>query len=73
MTPDALRLGQEPVADCARPLDPLGDEIVATAIKRQHEPPRVVGDLLNAEFSEKQARAPGFPHDPDRVGWRSTS
>jgi hypothetical protein len=49
----------------------LGDEIVATAIKRQHEPPRVVGDLLNAELNEKQARAPGPPHDPDRVGWRS--
>jgi hypothetical protein len=60
-------------ADCARPLDLLGDEIVATAIKRQHEPPRVVGDLLNAELNEKQARAPGPPHDPDRVGWRSTS
>jgi DNA replication protein DnaC len=35
----------------------LGDEIVATAIKRQHEPPRVVGDLLNAELYEKQARS----------------
>jgi DNA replication protein DnaC len=33
------------------------DEIVATAIKRQHEPPRVVGDLLTAEISEKQARS----------------
>ena len=25
------------------------DEIMATAIKRQHEPQRIVGDLLNAE------------------------
>jgi DNA replication protein DnaC len=33
------------------------DEIITTAIKRQHEPPRVVGDLLNAEISEKQARS----------------
>jgi hypothetical protein len=33
------------------------DEIMATAIKRQHEPQRIVGDLLNAEISEKQARA----------------
>ena len=33
------------------------DEIVATAIKRQHEPPRIVGDLLRAERSEKQARS----------------
>ena len=33
------------------------DEIVATAAKRQHEPQRVVGDLLAAELSEKQARS----------------
>ena len=33
------------------------DEIVATAVKRQHEPQRVVGDLLAAELSEKQARS----------------
>ena len=33
------------------------DEIITTAVKRQHEPPRVVGDLLNAEISEKQARS----------------
>jgi DNA replication protein DnaC len=33
------------------------DEIVATAVKRQYEPQRVVGDLLTAELSEKQARS----------------
>ena len=33
------------------------DEIVSTAIKRQHEPQRVVGDLLAAELNEKQARS----------------
>jgi DNA replication protein DnaC len=33
------------------------DEIIATAIKRQHEPQRIVGDLLAAEISEKQARS----------------
>jgi len=33
------------------------DEILATAVKRQHEPERVVGDLLAAEISEKQARS----------------
>jgi DNA replication protein DnaC len=33
------------------------DEIVATAVKRQHEPQRIVGDLLVAELSEKQARS----------------
>src|SRR5689334_19427971 len=30
------------------------DEIVATAVKRQHEPQRIVGDLL---VGEKQARS----------------
>ncbi|PNG24201.1 IS21-like element helper ATPase IstB [Methylocella silvestris] len=33
------------------------DEIMATAIKREHEPPRIVGDLLKAEINEKQARS----------------
>lgn len=33
------------------------DEIIATAVKRRHEPQRVVGDLLTAEISEKQARS----------------
>ena len=33
------------------------DEIMATAVKRQHEPQRIIGDLLTAEISEKQARS----------------
>jgi len=33
------------------------DEVMATAIKRQHEPPRIVGDLLQAEIAEKHARS----------------
>ena len=33
------------------------DEIMTTAVKRQHEPQRIVGDLLNAEINEKQARS----------------
>jgi DNA replication protein DnaC len=33
------------------------DEIVATAVERRHEPQRVVGDLLTAELSQKQARS----------------
>lgn len=33
------------------------DEILATAVKRAHEPSRVVGDLLKAEIAEKQARS----------------
>jgi DNA replication protein DnaC len=33
------------------------DEILATAIKRQHEPQRILGDLLRAEIGDKQARS----------------
>jgi DNA replication protein DnaC len=33
------------------------DETLATALKRQHEPQRFIGDLLRAEISEKQARS----------------
>ena len=33
------------------------DEIMATGIKRQHEPLRIVGDPSQAEVSEKQARS----------------
>jgi DNA replication protein DnaC len=33
------------------------DEVMATGIKRQHEPPKIVGDLLTAEIAEKQARS----------------
>jgi DNA replication protein DnaC len=33
------------------------DEIMATALKRQHEPHRIIGDLLSAEITEKQARS----------------
>ena len=33
------------------------DEIMATAVKRQYEPQRIIGDLLTAEVNEKQARS----------------
>jgi DNA replication protein DnaC len=33
------------------------DEIMATAVKRQRDPQRIIGDLLTAEISEKQARS----------------
>ena len=33
------------------------DEVVATAVKRQHEPQRIVGERLAAPRREKQARA----------------
>ena len=32
------------------------DEIIATAVKRQHGPQHVVGDLLTAEIAEKQGK-----------------
>ena len=37
------------------------DETLATALKRKHEPQRLVGDLLKAEISEKQARSIKYP------------
>jgi DNA replication protein DnaC len=33
------------------------DEVIKAAVKRAHEPQQVVGDLLQAEISEKQARS----------------
>jgi DNA replication protein DnaC len=33
------------------------DEVMASGIKRQHEPQRIVGDLLQSEIAEKQARS----------------
>jgi DNA replication protein DnaC len=33
------------------------DEVIATAIKREHQPERIVSDLLTSEIAEKQARS----------------
>ncbi len=33
------------------------DEGMASGIKRHHEPPRIIGDLLQSEIAEKQARS----------------
>jgi len=33
------------------------DEIMATAVKRQLEPQHIIGDLLKAEITDKQARS----------------
>jgi DNA replication protein DnaC len=33
------------------------DEVIATGLKRQHPPQRIVGELLKAEIAEKQARS----------------
>jgi DNA replication protein DnaC len=89
-TPDALKLGREPAANCDR-YDSLRRTANGTitgagrhgsaealrhegrpttrsspscqrhassvTVKRQHEPQRIIGDLLTAEISEKQARS----------------
>lgn len=58
----------EPVANLWLDLDLMGtlkfcgmrsayDEVMAAGIKRQHEPPRIVGDLLQSGIAEKQARS----------------
>jgi len=33
------------------------DEVMSNGIKRRHEPPRIIGELLSAEIAEKQARS----------------
>src|SRR5690349_21608678 len=33
------------------------DEVIKVAVKRAHEPQKIVGDLLQAEIAEKQARS----------------
>jgi len=33
------------------------DEVMTAGIKRRHEPPRILGDLLAAEIAEKQTRS----------------
>ncbi len=35
---------------------PAYDETLTTAVKRQHEPRQIIGDLLPAEIGKKQAR-----------------
>jgi DNA replication protein DnaC len=63
-----LSAAQGAIPDRARIFELLGelklygmrsayDEVMGHAIKRQHEPPRIVGDLLAAEVAEKLARS----------------
>ena len=33
------------------------DEVIASGVKRRHEPQRIIGDLLNAEIADKAARS----------------
>jgi len=49
------------------------DEIMATGIKRQYEPPHIVGDLLQAEVSEKQARSIKYQISITKLPWRRIS
>ena len=44
------------------------DEVMASGIKRRHEPPRIVGDLLSAEIAEKQARSIKYQLTPMALG-----
>jgi len=44
------------------------DEVMSTGIKRRHEPPRIVGDLLSAEIAEKQARSIKYQLTPMALG-----
>jgi DNA replication protein DnaC len=37
------------------------DQLIGAAVKRQHEPPRVIGDFVAAAIAEKQARSIGTP------------
>ena len=46
------------------------DEVMTTGIKRRHEPPRIVGDLLSAEIAEKQARSIKYHHRQAAAGQR---
>ena len=41
------------------------DEIIATAVKRQHEPQKIVGGLLHAEISEIE---PACRHRSETAG-----
>jgi hypothetical protein len=44
------------------------DEIMATAFKRQHEPQRIIGDLLKAEIALADLRQPTITHHASRAG-----
>jgi DNA replication protein DnaC len=49
------------------------DEVMAAGIKRQHEPPRIVGDLLQSEIAEKQARSIKYQMTSPSCRWPRTS
>jgi len=48
------------------------DEIITAAVKRQHEPQRIVGDLLNAEISEVRHEPPSVRGHAERRAQSNT-
>lgn len=49
------------------------DEIIITSIKLQHEPPRVVGDLLSAAIAKNQAHLIMYQLTVAKLRWPRTS
>jgi hypothetical protein len=49
------------------------DEVMTTGIKRRHEPPRIVGDLLGAEIAEKQRARSNISSPSPSCRWPRTS
>ena len=49
---DKARVPRDAPAEAPRHEGRVTHEIITTAVKRQHEPQQIVGDLLNAEISE---------------------
>jgi hypothetical protein len=49
------------------------DEVMASGIKRQHEPPRIVGDLLQSEIAEVRRELPPVRGHAERPGRSDTS
>jgi hypothetical protein len=45
-----------------------GDEVMGNGIKRQHEPPRVVGDLLQFKIAEVGRELPPVRGHAERRG-----
>ena len=48
------------------------DEVMAAGIKRQHEPPRIVGDLLQSEIAEVRREPPSVRGHAERRGRSAT-
>lgn len=49
------------------------DEVTSKGTKRQHEPPQIVGDLLQSEIVEKQVRSIRYQLSIAKLRWQKTS